>query len=171
MEWRVVELKIEDIQIGSEKLRLMIRSVFQLSLKPAFPKFPSTCYQEYYTYGKMSFEGLSERLISLQDANTQLRELIDRLTTIKFQPGSIPLDTEDGGVISELTAEIQETIKAQEEDFEILLEEVEDVGTGRYQSPAEQRKEEMENHVKKAMKELKLYVSSPTSRNLPFLIS
>lgn len=75
----------------------------------------------------MSFETVSERLTALQESNAQLKDLIDRLATIRFQPGSIPLDDDEDNVMTELTTEIQQTIKELEEDWEGLGEDVEDL--------------------------------------------
>lgn len=74
----------------------------------------------------MSFEGLQERLTALQETTTQLKELIDRLATLKFAPGSVPLATdEEGSVSGELSGEISQSLKDGEEEHELLAEEVE----------------------------------------------
>ncbi|KPM34416.1 hypothetical protein AK830_g12156 [Neonectria ditissima] len=74
----------------------------------------------------MSFEGLQERLTALQETTTQLKELIDRLATLKFEPGSVPLTTdEENSVSGELGAEITHSLRDAEEDQELLQEEVE----------------------------------------------
>ncbi len=74
----------------------------------------------------MSFEGLQERLTALQHTTSQLRELIDRLANINFQPGSVPLDTsEEGSVSGELATEIGSLLRDGEDEKELLLEEVE----------------------------------------------
>lgn len=112
----------------------------------------------------MSFQTLSERLTTLQESNAQLKDLIDRLANLNFQPGSIPLDDEDGNVMTELTSEIQQTIKEQEEDFELLLEEVYELDGGRPGSELEGQRSGLEEAVKRSMRALKLYVEySPDS--------
>lgn len=74
----------------------------------------------------MSFEGLQERLAALQETTTQLQELIDRLADLKFQPGSVPVDTsEEGSVSGELGAEITQLLRDGEDENELLQEEVE----------------------------------------------
>ena len=74
----------------------------------------------------MSFEGLQERLSALQETTSQLKELIDRLADLKFQPGSVPLDTsEDGSVSGELSTEIVSLLRDGDDEKELLLEEVE----------------------------------------------
>lgn len=74
----------------------------------------------------MSFEGLQERLAALQETTASLKELIDRLAGLKFQPGSVPLDTsEEGSVSGELSVEIGQLLRDGEEEKELLGEEVE----------------------------------------------
>lgn len=103
----------------------------------------------------MSFQTLSERLTALQESNAQLQELIDRLATIKFQPGSIPLDNEEGNVMTELSSEIQQTLKDQDEDLELLQEDVHDLDSGRKGSELDLQKDKLDQAVKRAVKELK----------------
>jgi protein transport protein SEC20 len=103
----------------------------------------------------MSFQTLSERLTALQESNAQLKELIGRLATIKFQPGFIPLYNEEGNVITELTSEIQQTLKDQDEDLELLQEDVCDLDSGRHGSELEQQKDRLDQAVKRAVNELK----------------
>ena len=74
----------------------------------------------------MSFESLQERLTALQETTNQLRQLIDRLSELKFEPGSVPLDTsEEGSVSGELSAEITQLLRDSEDENELLQEEVE----------------------------------------------
>jgi hypothetical protein len=115
----------------------------------------STAQQKTFQNIEMSFQTLSERLTALQESNAQLKELIERLATIKFQPGSIPLYNEEGNVITELTSEIQQTLKDQDEDFELLQEDVCDLDSGRQGSELEQQKDRLDQAVKRAIKELK----------------
>lgn len=103
----------------------------------------------------MSFQLVSERLSVLQESNEQLKSLIQRLATIKFRPGSIPIDNEDDNVMGELTSEIHQMIKDQDEDFELLKEEALDLDTGRPFSDLEQQKESLNGAINRAIKELK----------------
>jgi hypothetical protein len=121
---------------------------------------PNSAYgfQTAFSNTKMSFQALSEKLATLQESNAQLKDLIDRLATIKFQPGSIPLDNEEGNVIAELTAEIQQTIRDQDDDFKLLQEEVKDLESGRPGSELELQKSGLEYTVERAIKELKTCV-------------
>ncbi|KAJ4858798.1 sec20 domain-containing protein [Trichoderma breve] len=72
----------------------------------------------------MSLEGLQERLAALQETTTQLRELIDRLANVEFEPGSVPLNIEEEGSVSgELSAEAGLILKTGLEDQQLLFEE------------------------------------------------
>ncbi|EOO01935.1 putative sec20 domain-containing protein [Phaeoacremonium minimum UCRPA7] len=95
----------------------------------------------------MSFEALQERLAALQDTTSQLKELIDRLANLKFQPGSVPLsssisslDEKESNVATELGAEINQILREEEEDLELLQEEIADLRGGRPGSEAEHNK-------------------------------
>lgn len=73
-------------------------------------------------------QALTTRLTALSESNKALGQLIQRLAKLDFQPGSQPLGTEEeGDVRLELSAEIHESLKAIEEDLELLQQEVEDV--------------------------------------------
>lgn len=73
----------------------------------------------------MSFSVLHERLNALQETTAQLRELIDRLATLKFQPGSVPLGTdEEDSVSGELSSEITSMLRISTEDQELLQEDI-----------------------------------------------
>ncbi|KAI6785821.1 uncharacterized protein J7T54_006160 [Emericellopsis cladophorae] len=74
----------------------------------------------------MSFQGLQERLSALQETTSQIQDLISRLAELKFQPGSVPLDTsEEGSVSGELSAEITSSLRECEDERELLSEDVE----------------------------------------------
>jgi protein transport protein SEC20 len=125
---------------------------------PTFQGSLSLFLQSSKRLGKvnMSFQTLSERLTALQESNAQLKELIERLATIKFQPGSIPLENEEGNVMTELTSEIHQTLKDQNEDFELLQEDVHGLDSGRHGSDLELQKDRLDLAVKRAIKELKV---------------
>lgn len=75
---------------------------------------------------------LTTRLNQLSDANKATLHLIQRLSKLDFQPGSTPLNTEEGDVRVELSSEIHESLKQLDEELELLRQEVEDAvqGTG-----------------------------------------
>ena len=68
----------------------------------------------------MSFEKLSESLHTLQESNATLKELIDSLANLNFQPGSVPLDDDEDNMKTEILSDIHQTIKDQNDDFEVL---------------------------------------------------
>lgn len=70
---------------------------------------------------------VTTRLTALSESNKTVQQLIQRLAKLDFQPGSQPLNTEEGDVRLELSAEIHESLKGIEEDLELLRQEVEDL--------------------------------------------
>ena len=110
----------------------------------------------------MSFEALQERLAALQDTTSQLKELIDRLANLKFQPGSVPLsssisslDEKESNVATELGAEINQILREEEEDLELLQEEIADLRGGRPGSEAEHNKTRLKDGARRLEGELK----------------
>jgi len=69
---------------------------------------------------------LSNRLTDLADANKQTVTLINRLARLHFQPGSTSLDGDEEDARTELSAEIHDSLKQQEEELELLRQEVGD---------------------------------------------
>ncbi|OHE98911.1 hypothetical protein CORC01_05807 [Colletotrichum orchidophilum] len=105
----------------------------------------------------MSFEGLQERLTALQETTTQLKELIDRLQNIEFQPGSVPLGgtDEENSVSAELSSEISQILREEEDELELLGEEVEDLRDGRPGSEVEHTKTRLKDGVERLKQEIK----------------
>ncbi|OAA82444.1 Sec20 domain protein [Akanthomyces lecanii RCEF 1005] len=100
----------------------------------------------------MSFAGLQERLTALQESTAQLHELVDRLAHLKFQPGAVPLGTdEEDSVSGELSGEIAQILKANSEDQELLLEEA------NYLRPEGHEKERLVDGVVRVGSELAKY--------------
>lgn len=120
------------------------------------------------------FETLQERLTALQESTSQLRELIDRLANIKFQPGSVPLPAsmsssvgslgssgggeETSNVATELSAEISQMLREEEEELELLREEVTDLRSGRPGSETEHRRTRLKEGVQRLQAEFKRFV-------------
>ncbi|KAL2184161.1 hypothetical protein L209DRAFT_781778 [Thermothelomyces heterothallicus CBS 203.75] len=103
-----------------------------------------------------SFELLQERLAALQETTAQLRELIDRLANVQFQPGSVPLSTSDeDNVATELSTEITQILREEEEDLELLQEEIVDLRSGRPGSEAEHRKARLKDGAQRLQAELR----------------
>ncbi|KAH8602595.1 hypothetical protein B0O99DRAFT_3458 [Bisporella sp. PMI_857] len=103
----------------------------------------------------MSFERLSERLLALQESNAQLKELIDRLANIKFQPGSVPLDNDDDNVKTELLSEIHQISKEQDEDLTGLQATILGLRRKARSGSDEQEIAELDRGVERAIQELK----------------
>ena len=72
-------------------------------------------------------QSLTNRLNSLSESNKGVLQLIQRLSKLDFQPGTTPLNAEEGDARLELSAEIHENLKQIEDDLELLRQEVEDV--------------------------------------------
>ncbi|CAL3963983.1 unnamed protein product [Diplocarpon coronariae] len=104
----------------------------------------------------MSLQIITERLKTLQESNVQLKELIDRLANINFQPGSVPLSRdEDGNILQEMASDIHQTLQEQDEEFENLGEEVEELVEGKKGSEFEHQKIELKGAVSRGKRELK----------------
>ncbi|RKF79135.1 putative sec20 domain-containing protein [Golovinomyces cichoracearum] len=108
----------------------------------------------------MNIEALSERLTALKESNIQVQKLVERLAAIDFQPGSIPLDDSDEGIVSELVAEILLVFKEQEDDLEFLKEEVIDLNPGRAEIEFAREKENLEIETQKAIEDLKTQIGT-----------
>ncbi|KAK3397474.1 Sec20-domain-containing protein [Sordaria brevicollis] len=114
-----------------------------------------------------SFETLQERLTTLQETTGQLKELIERLATLKFEPGSVPLSNSisslantgaDGTTNNEaadLSTEISQVLREEEEDLELLQEEIIDLRSGRPGSEAEHKKTRLKEGAQRLAVELK----------------
>ncbi|KAK0734040.1 hypothetical protein B0T26DRAFT_631071 [Lasiosphaeria miniovina] len=121
-----------------------------------------------------SFEALHDRLAALQETTGQLKELIDRLATLKFEPGLVPLtssissiaaagkggggDGDDDGsdnVAAELSAEISQILREEDEDLELLQEEIIDLRPGRPGSDIEHAKARLKEGAQRLEQDLK----------------
>ncbi|KAI1386975.1 Sec20-domain-containing protein [Hypoxylon trugodes] len=101
------------------------------------------------------FTELQDRLAVLQDATNQLKELIDRLANFDFQPGSVPLGaSEDDNVGAELSTEINQVLREQEEELELLREEIVDVRPGKNGSGSQHDKERLKEGANRLELEL-----------------
>lgn len=111
----------------------------------------------------MSFDALQDRLNALQETTAQVKELIDRLARLDFQPGSVPLpennDGDDENAATELSAEINQILREEEEDLELLVEEVTDLRGGKDGSEAARRKDRLKEGVGRLEGEVKRYSS------------
>lgn len=74
----------------------------------------------------MSVQSLNARLQPLFDAHKQTVHLIQRLSKSPATPGSNSSDPDAINVRLELSTEIHQSLKEQEEEFELLRQEIED---------------------------------------------
>ncbi|RYC60441.1 hypothetical protein CHU98_g5758 [Xylaria longipes] len=103
------------------------------------------------------FTDLQDRLNVLQDATNQLKELIHRLANFDFQPGSVPLGAaDDDHVGSELGSEINQVLREQEEELELLQEEIIDLPPGRPGSTLPHDRERLKDGAERLGQELQL---------------
>ncbi|KAK3341600.1 hypothetical protein B0T25DRAFT_585746 [Lasiosphaeria hispida] len=122
-----------------------------------------------------SLETLQERLSALQETTGQLKDLIDRLATVKFQPGSVSLpsnmnmsssisslgsigggaEDESSHVATELSSEINQILREEEDELELLSEEITDLRPARPGSEAEHRKTRLREGAQRLEGELK----------------
>ncbi|KAJ9164926.1 Protein transport protein sec20 [Coniochaeta hoffmannii] len=104
----------------------------------------------------MSFESLQDRLSALQETTSQLSSLITRLSSLKFQPGSVPLDSSpESNVAAELSSEISQVLREEEEDLELLREEITDLRPGRPGSEAEHVRARLQDGARRLEADLK----------------
>jgi len=116
-----------------------------------------------------SFEIIQDRLTALQESTNQVKELIQRLATIKFQPGSVPLpktisssptSTADEGhdennVATELSTEINQILREEEEELELVQEEILDIPAASPGSDAHHRKLRLKEGVQRLESEIR----------------
>ncbi|KAI0109671.1 Sec20-domain-containing protein [Nemania sp. FL0031] len=103
------------------------------------------------------FTDLHGRLAVLQDATNQLKELIDRLANFDFQPGSVPLGAaDDDNVGSELSTEINQILREQEEELELLQEEIIDIRPGKSTAALQHDKDRLKDGAERLEQELQL---------------
>ncbi|KAM7209077.1 Sec20 domain containing protein [Naviculisporaceae sp. PSN 640] len=122
-----------------------------------------------------SFDKIQDRLTALQETTNQVKELIQQLATIKFQPGSVPLpksisstnltddndpDSDENNVATELTAEISQILREEEEELELLQEEVIDIPSANPGSDAHHRKNRLKETVQRLESEIRSCHSS-----------
>ncbi|KFY08752.1 hypothetical protein V492_05956 [Pseudogymnoascus sp. VKM F-4246] len=104
----------------------------------------------------MSLESLQKRLTTLQETTSHIQTLIARLASFKFPPGAIPLNQGSlDTVATELSNEIHDTLKEQNNDFELLEQEIKDSPGGRKGSDAETNKLRLLERATRTQQELK----------------
>lgn len=121
--------------------------------------FPRPCSMTTTT------QALATRLSSLSDQNKQTVQLIHRLAKLQFQPGSTPLEGNgnEGDVRVELSSEIHDGLKLQEEELELFRQEVEELigsralRSGTKDSEKEREKSRLSIQVARLAEDLKQY--------------
>ena len=89
----------------------------------------------------MTTQELASRLTTLQENHKQVSQLITRLSKLPAQPGSTSPSSNQSDVRLELSEEIHQSLKEQEEDLELVRQEVEDTTSGASFSPAARRRD------------------------------
>ena len=113
----------------------------------------------------MNAQALQARLTPLFDSLKQTQQLITRLSKLPATPGSSPSNSEEADARVELSAEIHQSLKEQEEEFELLRQEVEDqTNTSSWSSNArrkdsgkEREKTDLAAQVTRLGEDLKMY--------------
>lgn len=114
----------------------------------------------------MNAKALNARLTLLSESLKQTQQLISRLSKLPTQLGSSPSNPEDGDARVELSAEIHQSLKEQEEDFASLRQEAEDQTNssdwsstaGRRGSGKEKEKTDRASQITRLGEDLKMYV-------------
>ena len=88
----------------------------------------------------MTTQALNARLTTLCESLKRTQQLISRLSKFPAQAGASPSDLDGGDARVELSAEIHQSLKEQEEDFDLLRQEAEDqTNTSSWSSSARRR--------------------------------
>lgn len=102
----------------------------------------------------MSLEELQERFRDLQEATTQVRDLISRIADLEFPPGSPPLRAdEEDSVLADLGSEVIQTLREGEDELEALTEEVDDL-FGNSEGQSEDQTRRFRDDISRFHKEL-----------------
>lgn len=110
-------------------------------------------------------QSLSARLDALSDNLKTTIQLIHRLAKLNFQPGFAPLDSEEGDVRAELSSDIHESLKQQEEELELLRQDITDFAGAdrsthsRRESQRDREKSQLSTQVVRLGEDFKQYVS------------
>ena len=75
----------------------------------------------------MTTQELNHHLKALSEAHRNIQQLITRLSKLPAQLGSSSPDADESDARVELSAEIHQSLKEQEEDLELVRQEVEDL--------------------------------------------
>lgn len=95
----------------------------------------------------MTTPALNARLTALFDAHKQILHLINRLAKLPSQPGTESLNPESTDARLELGADIHQSLKEQEQDFELLRQEIEDQTSANLTTAARRKDSERERET------------------------
>lgn len=95
----------------------------------------------------MTTPALNARLTVLFDAHKQSLHLINRLAKLPSQPGTESLNPESTEARLELGADIHQSLKEQEQDFELLRQEIEDQTSASLTTAARRKDSERERET------------------------
>ena len=113
----------------------------------------------------MNSPTLLSRLQPLFESLKQTQQLITRLSKLPSQIGSSPASPDEGDARVELSAEIHQSLKEQEEEFELIRQEAEDITSSASwrrrsdstNSEREREKSELAGLVTRFGEDLKMY--------------
>ena len=78
----------------------------------------------------MTTRELGARFKTLSEVNRETSQLIAQLSKVSIQPGSTSPNSDDGDARVELSSEIHQRLKEEEEELELLKQETEDIISG-----------------------------------------
>src|SRR5437773_4619561 len=104
----------------------------------------------------MPHSSLPSRLSNLSETHRATLSLINRLSKLSIQPGSSPLADDGNDARLELTAEIHQGLKEQEDALELLKQEVDDHVTGARGTEKDRERARLEASVARIGEDLKL---------------
>ena len=111
----------------------------------------------------MPAPNLQARVTALFDSLKQTQQLTIRLSKLSLSPGTTSSNPEEENPRIELSAEIHQSLKEQEEDFELLRQEVEDQANTQYwkrrDSEREREKSDLATSVTRLGEDLKMYAT------------
>lgn len=115
----------------------------------------------------MNARALTARLTPLFETLKQTQQLITRLSKLSTPPGASSSNPEEGDARVELSAEIHQSLKEQEEDYELLRQEVEDQTDISISSSSARRKDsgrektDLASQITRLGEDLKMCVAYP----------
>ena len=103
----------------------------------------------------MSSQSLLDRIVSLSESHKLTQSHISRLAGLPAQPGSSLWNTDDTDARAELSAEIHQSLKDQEEQLELLQQEIDAFAFRQRVGGQEKEKSLLKAHVLRVAEDLK----------------